>query len=142
MSLVEIVTEGGAEIAYILRASASPDRTTFLTPGTFGMEMGLIVYGGGQNIQPHFHMPVTREIRGTTECILVRKGRCIVDFYRPDRSVATSRELQAEDIVLLLGGGHGFRMLEDTILFEVKQGPYLGEQEKERFDPAEMTEKT
>jgi hypothetical protein len=35
--------------------------------------------------------------------------------------------------MIMVGGGHGFRMTEDTVLLEVKQGPYPGVQEKERF---------
>ena len=38
------------------------------------------------------------------------------------------------DIVLLLGGAHGFRMLEDTVLFEVKQGPYIPKKDKIIFN--------
>jgi hypothetical protein len=37
------------------------------------------------------------------------------------------------DVVVLLDGGHGFRMLEDTVLLEIKQGPYSGLGEKEQF---------
>jgi hypothetical protein len=35
--------------------------------------------------------------------------------------------------MLMLAGGHGFRLLEDTTFVEVKQGPYTGLEEKERF---------
>ena len=42
-------------------------------------------------------------------------------------------EVQEGDFVLLLGGGHGIKFREDTILLEVKQGPYKGESEKTRF---------
>ena len=35
--------------------------------------------------------------------------------------------------MLMIDGGHGFRMLEDTVFLEVKQGPYTGVDEKERF---------
>lgn len=132
---VEIITHVGEELAYILRADVTPAGTTFLTPGTFGQEMGLIVYGAGQHIQPHTHLPVTRQVSGTTECVMVRKGRCIVDFYDGAQSLIMSRELALGDVVLLLGGGHGFRMLEDTVLFEVKQGPYMSDRDKLRFDP-------
>jgi len=41
--------------------------------------------------------------------------------------------VSAGDVVLMVGGGHGFRMLEDTLFLEVKQGPYLDREEKERF---------
>ena len=37
------------------------------------------------------------------------------------------------DVVLLAHGGHGFSMLEPSEMIEVKQGPYAGEQDKERF---------
>ena len=40
------------------------------------------------------------------------------------------------DVVLLAHGGHGFTMLEPSEMIEVKQGPYAGEQDKERFAPA------
>lgn len=139
-NLVEIITHNAEEVAYILRADVTPDSTTFLTPGTLGQEMGLIVYGAGQFIQPHAHLPVTRQVNGTTECVIVRKGRCIVDFYDDARHLILSRELALGDVVLLLGGGHGFRMLEDTVLFEVKQGPYMGDRDKVRFDPPSAAE--
>jgi len=42
--------------------------------------------------------------------------------------------LETGDIVMLVNGGHGFSLLEDTILFEIKQGPYTGLVEKERFE--------
>jgi len=37
------------------------------------------------------------------------------------------------DVILLATGGHGFQMLEETEMIEVKQGPYVGDQDKTRF---------
>ena len=65
--------------------------------------------------------------------IIVRRGRCEIDVYNDERQLVASREIRAGDIMLMVGGGHGFRMLEDTVLLEVKQGPYTGIDEKERF---------
>ena len=93
----------------------------------------MIVYGAGQEIRPHLHLPVVREVHGTTECIVVRKGSCLIDIYDRNKALLSTHELATGDIVLLLGGGHGFRMREDTVLFEVKQGPYVGMADKERF---------
>jgi hypothetical protein len=78
-------------------------------------------------------LPVIREVHGTSECIVVRKGSCLIDIYDRHKQMLCTRELSTGDIVLLLGGGHGFRMTEDTVLFEVKQGPYVGMADKERF---------
>ena len=48
--------------------------------------------------------------------------------------MVATRELQAGDIVIAVSGGHGFRIQEDTVLLEIKQGPYPGfGADKERF---------
>ena len=64
---------------------------------------------------------------------MLRAGRCLIDIYGDDRELVATRELRQGDIMLMVGGGHGFRMLEDTVFLEVKQGPYTGLDEKERF---------
>jgi cupin fold WbuC family metalloprotein len=133
MHPIEIISDGATPLAYIVRAGWMPESTKFLTPDHFGQQMGMIVYGAGTSIQPHLHLPVVREVHGTTECIVVRKGACELDIYDQSKQLIESRFLKMGDIVLLLGGGHGFRMSEDTVLFEVKQGPYVEEADKERF---------
>ena len=40
---------------------------------------------------------------------------------------------QTGDKILLAQGGHGFEMLEDTVFFEVKQGPYAGYESGKKF---------
>lgn len=133
MEPIEVIRQDELVLACIVRAGWMADKTTFLTPDNFGQQIGMIVYGAGKEVQPHLHLDVTREVKGTSECIVVRKGRCALDLYGADKQLITSRELQLGDIVLLVNGGHGFRMHEDTILFEVKQGPFLGNADKERF---------
>jgi hypothetical protein len=133
MHPIEIISAGETALAYIVRAGWMPESTEFLTPNHFGQQMGMIVYGAGTQIRPHLHLPVVREVHGTTECIVVRKGACELDIYDHSKQLIETRSLEIGDIVLLLGGGHGFRMSEDTILFEVKQGPYLGMADKEHF---------
>lgn len=133
MEPVHIIRDGDLPLAYIVRAGWMPEKTQFLTPDHFGQQMGMIVYDAGKSIQPHLHLPVVREVQGTTECIVVRKGSCAIDIYDREKRFLSSHELYLGDIILLLGGGHGFRMHEDTVLFEVKQGPYVGMADKERF---------
>ena len=131
---IEVISEGDQPLMYLIHAEWMPQKTEFLTPDHFGQQMGMIVRGAQERILPHVHLPVTREVKGTTECIMVRKGSCDIDIYNSSKRLLTSRRLNTGDIALLLGGGHGFRMREDTVLFEVKQGPYVGEKDKERFE--------
>jgi hypothetical protein len=133
MKPVEIIAGPDGPLAYLVDGDWSPDRTQFMTPDTFGQQMGMIVYKAGEAITPHVHLPVTRTVEGTTECVIVRSGRCEIDIFDSGRNHVATRALKTGDIILLLGGGHGFRMTDDTVLFEVKQGPYVGNADKERF---------
>jgi len=56
-----------------------------------------------------------------------------VDFYDEQQNYLESHILEAGDVILLATGGHGFEVLEEIEMFEVKQGPYAGEQDKTRF---------
>ena len=133
---VEIISAAdGQTLAYVVRARWQPQATEFVTPDSFSLQMGMIVYGKGQSIMPHMHLPITRSVQGTNEVVTVRSGACDVDLYDDGRTLVATRRLERGDVILLLGGGHGFRMREDTVLFEVKQGPFAGGRDKERFVP-------
>ncbi len=133
MEPVEHILAEDQPLATIIRSGWAPSETTFLTPSHLNQQVGFVVYPGGGSIDPHTHRPIERRITGTAEVLVVRKGRCEVDLFDDDRSLVATRELRQGDILILIGGGHGFRMIEDTVLLEVKQGPYLGLDEKERF---------
>lgn len=130
---IEVFTWENQVLAYVLRREVSPAATTFLTPPELSFQAGFVVYPAGGEVERHIHRPLRRELEGTSEVIVVREGSCAIDIYSPDEELLASRELRAGDVVLLLEGGHGFRMQEDTVLFEVKQGPYTGLDEKRRF---------
>ena len=133
MDLVERIDRDGKPLAYIIRARFCPDQTEFVTPADFNFQVGFIAYPRDSEIARHVHRPMERNVIGTPEVLIVRKGRCEVDIYSDERELVTTRELGTGDVILLVGGGHGFRLLEDTTLLEIKQGPYTGLEEKERF---------
>jgi hypothetical protein len=120
-------------LAYIIRSSFAPEVTTFLTPPAFKQQVGYIVYPAGGEVSRHAHLNLERKLVGTSEVLIVKRGRCLIDIYNDDRELVATRELHSGDLMLMVGGGHGFRMLEDTVFLEIKQGPYTGLEEKERF---------
>ncbi len=123
----------GRPLALIVRASVEPSHTEFMTPSEFKQQVGFVVYPEGGEIKRHVHLPLERHLIGTAEVLVLRKGRCLMDVYDDARHLIATRELRVGDVMLMVGGGHGFRMLEDTVFLEVKQGPYTGLQEKELF---------
>lgn len=109
-----------------------PNETMFITPNESQQQSGYIVYPKDSIIQRHYHKPVERHLFTTTEVLLVLKGSCIVDFYH-DYSHVFSRQLYQGNVLVIVNGGHGFRVIDDLVLFEVKQGPFTGINEKVKF---------
>jgi hypothetical protein len=105
----------------------------FFTPDNLSQQLAYMHYPAGKLIAPHVHNPVTREVQYTQEVLFLRSGQLRVDFYSDQREYLESYLLEAGDVILLVTGGHGFEVLEDVEMIEVKQGPYLGEQDKTRF---------
>jgi hypothetical protein len=133
MDLSEKVFSEGKLLAYVIRSELSPDKTTFVTPPEVNLQLGFVVYPAGGQVIRHMHRPIERNITGTTEILFIKKGRCTMDIYDDHQNLVTSLDLRQGDTVLMIAGGHGFRMMEDTVLLEIKQGPYTGMEEKVRF---------
>jgi cupin fold WbuC family metalloprotein len=130
---VECIAKNGITYAYVVRGNYLPNQTTFVTPNDLKQQLGFIVYPAGSYIPRHRHFPVERKIVGTSEVIFVRQGRCEAELYDDGQQLVSAVELKQHDTIVLVAGGHGFKIYEDTILMEVKQGPFTGQPEKERF---------
>ena len=106
----------------------------FFTPDNFSQQLAYMNRPAGYRIDSHIHNEVRREVFYTQEVLFVRKGKVKVDFYDDAQQYLESIILQTGDVILLASGGHGFEILEDTEMIEVKQGPYAGDEDKTRFD--------
>ena len=133
MDLFEVISWREKPLAYLIRGKLCPDTTTFLTPNSLNFQVGFVVYPAGGEVKRHVHKKLERHITGTAELIMIKTGSCEIDIYNDDRQLVTTRELGPGDMVLTVSGGHGFRMRDATTLIEVKQGPYSGIDEKDRF---------
>lgn len=131
---VERIDHEGLTIAIIVSHTFSEEGIHFFTPDDFSQQLGYIRHPGGKVIKPHVHNYVTREVHYTNEVLFIKKGKIRVDFYDASQKYLTSRILEAGDVILLVAGGHGFEVLEEVEMFEVKQGPFAGNEDKTRFD--------
>ena len=57
-----------------------------------------------------------------------------VDFYDNKEKYLFSKKLYSNDIIMLSNGGHGFKVLKDVKMIEVKQGPYSLLKDKIKFE--------
>ena len=129
----ERIVSGEKTLAYVVRNDFRPGATVFVTPGDLAQQLGFIVYPAGASIPRHRHLPVQRTITGTTEVVMVRQGSCEAEIFDDGNQLVATVTLYPGDVIVLAAGGHGFRMQEDTVLMEVKQGPFAGVQDKERL---------
>jgi len=135
MTDLEQITYKKQLLAIIIRQNFHRNGIEFFTPGEFSQQLGYMKREEGYRIPPHVHNEVVREVIFTQEVLFIKKGKVRVDFYDDGREYLHSRVLHAGDIILLAAGGHGFLMLEESEIIEVKQGPYCGDQDKTRFEP-------
>lgn len=132
-SYIKEVISNGLNLALILRTEFKQDGIRFFTPNNFSQQLGYMKRAKGYIIDPHIHNPVTREVEYTKEVLFIKSGKVRVDFYDNDKKYLESEILNQGDVILLAYGGHGFEILEEAEIIEVKQGPYAGEKDKTRF---------
>lgn len=134
MDHIETIGRDGQMYALIVRARFREPGIHFFTPGELSQQLAYMRHPTGKLIPPHVHNPVAREVHFTQEVLLIRAGRLRVDFYDEQKNYLESRVLGAGDVILLATGGHGFKVMEEVEMIEVKQGPYVGDEDKTRFD--------
>lgn len=131
--MLEIVKRNDIVLSVIIRASYRAEGIQFFTPNDYSQQLGYMNRPKGYSIPPHRHNLVERKVTLTQEVLYIKSGKVRVDFYSEEQEYLESKVLEKGDVILLATGGHGFEMIEDAEMIEVKQGPYVGEQDKVRF---------
>lgn len=133
MKGMEYIKKGDRLLAIIIRSSYTSEGIDFITPDEYSQQVAYMHHPTGKVIDAHVHNPVHRSIVMTQEVLFIKKGKLRVDFYDDDEQYMESRILESGDVILLVSGGHGFTVIEEVEMIEVKQGPYSGDKDKRRF---------
>ena len=107
---------------------------TFFTSNEFTQQFGYMKHKKNYLIKPHLHKKRVTKILYTTEVILLLKGILRVDFYTSNKKYLFSKIVKKRDILMLVHGGHGFKVLKDIEMLEIKQGPYSLIKDKIKFE--------
>lgn len=135
--MIEYITHGDINLAIIVRNEFEKDGIEFVTPNEYSQQLAYMHHKKGHEIIPHFHNRVSRTVHYTQEVLWIKSGKVKVNFYDGECRYVKSTVVRSGDVILLSSGGHGFEILEETVMIEVKQGPYMGDADKTRFDPKE-----
>lgn len=122
-------------LGILLKGSFEKKGIEFFTDDQSSQQLGYMKREQNYKIIPHRHNVVSRDVKHTQEVLFIKSGKVRVDFYDNDEVYLFSKILNPLDTILLCDGGHGFHFLEESEIIEVKQGPYLEERDKVRFNP-------
>jgi|TARA_B100002003_G_scaffold115154_1_gene106464 hypothetical protein len=106
---------------------------TFFTSKEVTQQFGFMKHKKNHIIKPHKHNKQLTRILKATEVILLLRGTLRVDFYDNRYKYLFSKIINEGNIVMLVHGGHGFKILKDVEMIEVKQGPYSLASDKIKF---------
>lgn len=131
----EIIDLSGNRLALLVRGAFAPSGVQFLSDSMDTQQLAYMSRPKGEYIAAHSHLEFPRQISGTSEVLIMRKGSMRVDLFASSRDYVGSVTMRSGDVIVLMNGGHGFELLEDVDFIEIKQGPYVDGKDKERFMP-------
>jgi len=109
----------------------------FFTDKKDTQQFGFIKHKKNHIIKPHQHKKRLTKISITTEVIIILKGCLRVDFYDVKKKYLFSKKIYANEIIMLVNGSHGFKVIKNVEMIEVKQGPYNITKDKIKFNEIE-----
>lgn len=131
--MIKTIIHNTKQLAIIIKSNYQKDGIEFFTPNDYSQQLAYMSHKKGKKIDAHVHNKVSRDVHLTQEVLVIRKGKLRVDFYTQEQKYLESTILESGDVILLASGGHGFEVLEDLDMIEIKQGPYLADEDKTRF---------
>lgn len=115
-------------VAIVFRKHLSiADGVQFFTDNDNPFQVGVHKRRENTKLTPHVHIikkPLV--INKIQELLLVQDGKVRVTLYTKDGYVIGRKVLTSGEGILLLDEGHGVDFLQNSQIFEVKQGPYQG----------------
>jgi hypothetical protein len=123
----ETISYKDKAIAIIIPSGTDVDGIGFFTGPENPFQIGLHHRPKGMILAPHVHKidhPIT--INEIQEVLFIQSGSILLTLLTRDGKIIAKRILKTGDGVLLLREGHQIEYLEETRMFEVKQGPYPG----------------
>ncbi len=131
--MIEVIKHKSFIFGYIVRYKKKGG-VNFLTPSNLSHQVGFIKHKKNHEIIPHLHLVNKRKINYTSEVLIIQKGKIRVDLYSLKKNYLFSKILKKNDILILVRGAHGFKILNDCEMLEIKQGPFNKKIDKIRFE--------
>jgi hypothetical protein len=124
--MIKDIVAGTKIYARIIPSGYNPKGVSFVTPADNPLQVGVFLHAAETEIRPHIHREDPKIINVIQEVLHIEYGCVEVFFYENDGSIAAKEMLYEGDTIILMSGGHGFKIIEEAKIIEIKQGPYKG----------------
>ena len=132
--MIEFIKRNKTILAQIIRSNYKIKKgINFFTKPNLNQQVAFMNHKKGHKIIPHYHKKIIRKINKMSEVLIILSGIMKVNFYDKKNKLFKNVILNKGDIIILLGGGHGFEMLNNCKFLEIKQGPFSKTKDKVRF---------
>ena len=131
--MIETIEAEGKVLAMVLRSGHESQGVQFFSHPEYPLQLGLLQHPKGTRLKPHIHTSITKTINNIQEVLHLEYGQIEVEFFRASGQRVASCLLNGGDTILLVSGGHGFRILEETKMLEIKQGPYESREKDKEY---------
>lgn len=110
------------------------DGRTNISPDNEFLQLASLKMNKGQTFKAHKHITLEKKTNIAQESWVVIKGSVKCIFYDVDDTIIAEPILLSGDCSMTFRGGHNYLILEDdTIVYEYKTGPYLGQEMDKEF---------
>ena len=115
-------------LLHIIYRLADVNGRTNIVPETEFLQLASLRMSKGQTFKAHKHIHCSKTVNIAQESWVVLKGAVKCILYDIDDTIIAERVIAVGDCSMTFRGGHNYLILEDdTIVYEYKTGPYLGQ---------------
>jgi len=125
----EIISKDGKTLLHkIFRKEDFRKGRIDISPEQEYLQLSSLKMEEGKTFRPHKHIVYEKITNIAQESWVVIQGKVEAILYDLDDSIARTVVLEPGDVSITFRGGHNYKSLEeDSLVYEYKTGPYLGQ---------------
>lgn len=131
--MVKDIRIGDEVYALLVSYDDLKDGTEWFGNQIESLQASRMKYPKGKSFRVHHHILNPRTIKRTQEGFVVISGKIAVDVYDNAAKLIGTLEAGPGDAILVYRGGHGVRVLEDCVAYEIKAGQFSYVSEDKEF---------
>ena len=128
-----ITVKKDEEIYAVLVSDRIKDGSEWIGEPYESLQASRMKYPTGKSFRVHHHILNPRTIKRTQESFIVISGKVAVDVYDNKSVLLGTLDAGPGEAIFVYRGGHGVRVLEDVVMYEVKAGQFTVVSEDKEF---------